>query len=194
MLRNAGWCIVTTYRKTETTKTVYTKIKLPDCKDHNYVVTMSSKQSSRKQCIASGNDGTRNYCSTSHQEILDEESVDVSGVASKINQEYRINITEEKLAGILSSHRLLPGTKLGESLASTRQIEPTCDDNDVSGCLLLLNENSMLISGLTEAVTATNVSSNQDFPSGTLLDEQLPPSWKKQFKNFIPQLELWMKK
>ena len=27
MLRNAGWCIATTYRKTETTKTVYTKIK-----------------------------------------------------------------------------------------------------------------------------------------------------------------------
>ena len=27
MLRNAGWCIATTYRKTETTKKVYTKIK-----------------------------------------------------------------------------------------------------------------------------------------------------------------------
>ena len=27
MLRNAGWCIATTYRKTETTKMVYTKIK-----------------------------------------------------------------------------------------------------------------------------------------------------------------------
>ena len=175
MLRNAGWCIVTTYRKTETTKTVYTKIKLPDCKDHYYVVTMSSKQSSRKQCIASGNVGTTNYCSTSHQEILDEESVDVSGVASKINQEYRINITEEKLAGILSSHRLLPGAKLAESLASPRQIAPPCDDNDVSGCLLLLNENSTLISGLTEAVTATNVLANQDLPSGTSLDEQLPP-------------------
>ena len=34
MLRNTGWCIVTTYRKTESTKTVYTKIKLQDCKDH----------------------------------------------------------------------------------------------------------------------------------------------------------------
>ena len=44
MLRNVGWCIVTTYRKTKTTKTVYTKIKLPDCKDHYYVVTMSSTQ------------------------------------------------------------------------------------------------------------------------------------------------------
>ena len=31
IIRNAGWCISTTYRKTETTKTVYTKIKLPDC-------------------------------------------------------------------------------------------------------------------------------------------------------------------
>ena len=175
MLRNAGWCIATTYRKTETTKTVYTKIKLPDSKDLYYMVTMSSKQSSQKQCIASGNMGTTNCFSTSHQEILDEESVDVSGVASKINQEYGINITEEKLAGILSSHRLLPGAKLAESLASPQQIDPTCDDNDVAGRLLLLNENSTLISGLTEAVTATNASANQDLPSGTLLDDQIAP-------------------
>ena len=175
MLRNAGLCIATTYRKTKTTKTVYTKIKLPDCKDHYYVVTMSSKQSSRKQCIASGNAGTMNSGSTSHQEILDEESVDASGVASKINQEYGINITEEKLAGILSSHRLLPGAKLAGSLASPRQINPTCDDNDVAGRLSLLNKNSTLISGLTEAVNATNVSANQDLPSGTLLDKELPP-------------------
>ena len=154
---------------------VYTKIKLPDCKDHYYVVTMSSEQSSQKQCIASGNDGTTNCCRTSHQEILDEELVDVSGVASKRNQEYGINITKENLAGILSSHRLLPGAKLAESLVSPPQINPTCDDNDVAGSLLLLNENSTLISGLTEAVTATNVSANQDLPSGTLLDEQLPP-------------------
>ena len=118
MLRNAGWCIATTYRKPKTTKMVYTKIKLPDCKDHYYVVTMLSKQSLRKQCIPSGNMGTTNCCNTSHQEILDEESVDVSGAASKINQEYGIHITEEKLAGILSSHRLLPGAKLAESLAS----------------------------------------------------------------------------
>ena len=175
MLRNAGWCIATTYRETETTKMVYTKIKLPDCKDHYYVVTMSSKQSSRKQCIDSGNMGTTNCFTTLHQEILDEELVDVSGVASKINQEYRIHITEEKLAGILSSHWLLPGPKLAESLASPQQIDPTCDDNDVAGCLLLLNENSTLISGLTETVAATNVSGNQDLPSGTLLDEQLAP-------------------
>ena len=175
MLQNAGWCIVTTYRKTETTKKVYTKIKLPDCKDHYYVVTMSSKQSLRKQCIASGNMGTTNCFSTSHQEILDEESVDVSGVASKINQEYGIHITEEKLAGILLSHRLLPGTKLAESLASPQQIDPTCDDYDVAGRLLLLNENSMLISGHSETVTVNNVPENQDLPSGTLLDEQLAP-------------------
>ena len=115
---------------------VYTKIKLPDCKDHYYMVTMSSKQSSQKQCIASGNVGTMNSCSTSHQEIMDEELVDVSGVSSRINQEYGINITEEKLARILSSHRLLPGAKLAESLASPRQINPTCDDNDVAGHLL----------------------------------------------------------
>ena len=166
---------MTTYRKTETTKLVYTKIKLPDCIDPYYMVTMSSKQSSRKQCIASANMGTTNCFSTSHQVILDEESVDVSGVASKINQEYGINITEEKSAGILSGHRLLPGAKLMESLVSPRQIDPTCDDNDVAGRLLLLNENSTLISGLTEADTATNVSENQDLPSGTLLDEQLAP-------------------
>ena len=102
--------------------------------------------------------------------------VDVSGVASKINQEYGIHITEEKLAGILSSHWLLPGAKLAESLASPRQIDLTCDDNDVAGRLLLLNENSTLISGLTETVTATNVLENQDLPaSQTLLDEQLAP-------------------
>ena len=95
-------------------------------------------------------------------------------MASNINQEYGINITEDKLAGILSSHRLLPGAKLAGSLASPRQINPTCDDNDVAGRLLLLNENSTLISGLTEAVIATNVSVNQILQSGTLLDEELP--------------------
>ena len=176
MLQNAGWCIATTYRKTETTKTVYTKIKLQDCKDYYYVVTMSSKSSLRKECIPSTNMGTANCGSVSHQEILDEESVDVSGVASKINQEYGIHITEEKLAGILSSHRLLPGVKLAESLASPRQIDLTSDDNDVAGRLLLLNENSTLISGLTETVTAPNVPENQDLQeSQTLLDEELAP-------------------
>ena len=175
MLRNAGWCIVTTYRKTETTKTVYTKIQLQDCKDHYYVVTMSPKPSLRKECIPSANMGATGCGSASHQEILDEELVDVSGVASKINQEYGIHITEEKLAGILSSHRLLPGVKLAESLASPRQIHVTCDDNDVAGRLLLLNENSTLISGLTETVTASNVLENQNLPaSQTLLDEQAP--------------------
>ena len=96
-------------------------------------------------------------------------------MASKINREYGIHITEEKLAGILSSHRLLPVAKLAESLASPRQIDPTSDDNDVAGRLLLLNENSMFISGLTETVTVTNVLENQDLPSKTLLDEQLVP-------------------
>ena len=176
MLQNAGWCIATTYRITETTKTVYTKIKLQDCKDYYYMVTMSSKSSLRKECIPSANMGTANCGSASHQEILDEESVDVSGVASKINQEYGIHITEEKLAGILSSHRLLPGVKLAESLASPRQIDLTGDDNDVAGRLLLLNENSTLISGLTETVTAPKVPENQDLPaSQTLLDEELAP-------------------
>ena len=87
MLQNAGWCIATTYRKTETTKTEYTKIKLQDCKDHYYVVMMPSKSSLQKECIPSANMGTTNCGSGSHQEILDEESVYVSGVASKINQE-----------------------------------------------------------------------------------------------------------
>ena len=82
------------------------------------MVTMSPKPSLRKECIPSANTGAMNCGSASHQEILDEESVDVSGVASKINQEYGIHITEEKLAGFLSSHRLLPGVKLAESLAS----------------------------------------------------------------------------
>ena len=140
------------------------------------MVTMSPKPSLRKECIPSANMGATNCGSASHQKILDEESVDVSGVASKLNQEYGIHITEEKLAGILSSHRLLPGVKLAESLASPRQIDLTCDDNDVAGHLLLLNENSTLISGLTETVTASNVLENQDLPaSQTLLDEELAP-------------------
>ena len=126
--------------------------------------------------------GTTNCFSTSRQEILDEELVDVCGVASKINQEYGIHITEEMLAGILSSHRLLPGAKLAESLASPQQIDPTSDDNDVAGCSFLLNENSTLISGLTETVTATNVLQNQDLPSGTLLDEQLAPIMEETVK------------
>ena len=105
---------------------------------------------------------------------MDEESVDISGVASKINQEYGINITEDKLAGILSSHRLLPGAKLAGSLASPRQINPTCEDNDVAGCLLLLNKNSTLISGIAEAVIASNVSANQNLPTGTSAYEEHP--------------------
>ena len=113
MLRNAGWCIATTYRKTETTKMVYTKIKLPDCKDHYYVVINVVKTIIAKTMHCLWQYGNYELLSTSHQEILDEESVDVSGVPSKINQEYGISITEEKLAGILSSHQLLPGAKFG---------------------------------------------------------------------------------
>ena len=79
------------------------------------------------------------------------------------------------MAGILSSHRLLSGAKLAGSLASPLQINPTCEDNDVAGHLLLLSENSTLISGIAEAVVAFNVSANQDFPTGTLADEELPP-------------------
>ena len=61
------------------------------------------------------------------------------------------------------------------SLASPLQINPTCEDDDVAGCLLLLNENSMLISGITNAVVASIVSANQDYTTGTLADEELPP-------------------
>ena len=83
--------------------------------------------------------------------------VDIRGVASKINQEYGINITEEKLNGILSSHRLQSGAKLVGSLASPIQINPYPEDNDVAGCLLLLDENSTLISGITDAVAADTI-------------------------------------
>ena len=111
--------------------------------------------------------------------MLDEDSVDISGVASKINQEYGINITEEKLARTLSSHQLLSGAKLAGLLASPQQINPTREDNEVAGCLLLLNKNSTLISGLTEAVVASNVSANQDYPTGALVDEELPPTMEE---------------
>ena len=182
MLQNAGWCIATMYRKIESTKTTYTKIKLSDCKDHYYVVKLLSRESSCQRCIASGNIGTTNSCSTSHQEILDEDSVDISGVPSKINQEYGINITEEKLAGILSSHWLLSGVKMAGSFASPLQSNLTREDNDVAGCLLLLHENSTLISGIAEAVVASNVSGNQDYPTGALVDEELSPTMEEMFQ------------
>ena len=193
MLRNAGWCIATMYRKPESTKTTYTKIKLSDCKDHYLVVKMLSRESSCQRCIASGNIGTTNSCSTSHQEILDEDSVDISGVASKINQEYGINITEEKLAVILSSHRLLSGAKMAGSFASLIQSDFTCKDNDVAGCLLLLHENSTLILEfqrlwLHQMSQAIRITQQVHW---WIKNSPLP--WKKQFKNFIPQLELWMK-
>ena len=189
MLRNVRWCLATTYRKTKSTKTAYTKIKLPDCKDHNYVVRVLSKESSCQRCIASGNIQATNSCSTSHQEILDEVYVDISGVASKINQEYGNNIAEEKLAGIISSHWLLSGAKLVGSLVSPLQIDPTHDDNDVAGCLLLLHENSTLISGIKEAVVASNVSAIQDYKLVHSWMKTFAIPWKKWFKNFIPRLE-----
>ena len=59
------------------------------------MVTMLKKEPSCQQCIVSGNTGTTTSFSTLNQEILDEDSVDISRVASKIIQEYGINITEE---------------------------------------------------------------------------------------------------
>ena len=89
---------------------------------------------------------------------------------------------------------MFPGVKLAELLASPRQIDLTCDDNDVAGRLLLLNENSTLISGLTETVTATNVPENQDLPaSQTLLDEELAPIIEETVQELHSQLELLMK-
>ena len=179
MLRNTGWCITTTNKKFKSTTTTYTKINISDSNDHYYMVKLLAKESSRQLCNGSGKVGTTNSCSTTHQEILDEDSVDISGVASKINQEYGINITEEKLAGILSSHCLLTGTKMAGSFSSPLQSKVTREDNDVAGRLLLLNENSTLISGITEAVVAPNVSGNQDFPTGALVEEELFPTMEE---------------
>ena len=135
----------------------YTKVELPNCQDHYYVVTMLTKESSCQRCIVSSNTGTTNSCSTLNQEILDEDLVDIRGVASKINQEYGINITEEKWKGILSSHGLQSGAKLVGSLVSPIQIDHYPEDNDVAECLLLLDENSTLISGITDAVAADTI-------------------------------------
>ena len=179
LLRNTGWCIATTNKKFKSTTTTYTKIKISDSDDHYYMVKLLAKESSRKRCNGSSKVGTTNSCSTTHQEILDEDSVDISGVASKINQEYGINITEEKLAGILSSHRLLTGTKMTASFASPLHSKVTRDDNEVAGRLLLLNENSTLISGITEAVVAPHVSGNQNLQTGVLREEELFPTMEE---------------
>ena len=45
----------------------------------------------------------------------------------------------------------------------------------MAGCLLLLHENSTLISGITEAVAASNVPPNQDYPNSAITGEELPP-------------------
>ena len=154
----------------------YTKVEILNCQDHYYVVTMLQKVPLHQGCKVSGNTGTTTSLSTLNNENLDEDSVDISGVASKINQEYAINITEEKLAGILSSHRLLSGAKLAGSLASPIQIDPTPEENTVAGRLLLLHENSKLISGITDAITASNVPPTEDFPMIGMEAEELPPS------------------
>ena len=122
--------------------------------------------------------------------MLDEDSVDISGVASKINHEYGINITEKKLHGILSSHRLLSGAKLAESLAPPLQINPTSVDNEVAGRLLLLNENSTMISELTEAAVTSNASANEDYPTGALSDEELPPTMKEMVHELHSPIEI----
>ena len=74
----------------------YTKVVIPDCQDHYYVVTMLQKAPLRQPCKVSGNIGTTTSLSTLNHENLDVDSVDISGVANKINQEYGINLTEEK--------------------------------------------------------------------------------------------------
>ena len=124
MLQKAGWCIAATCKKTETTKTTHTKVEIPNCHDHYYMVTMLQKKLSCQRCILSGNASTTTSFSMVNQEILDEDAVDISGVASKINQEYGINITEEKFDGILSCNQLLSEAKLAGSLASPIQIDP----------------------------------------------------------------------
>ena len=97
-------------------------------------------------------------------------------------------MTQEKLAGILSSHRLLSGAKIVGPLASPIQIDPICEDNDVAGCLLLLHVNSTLISGITEAAAASNVSANQDYPTGTIVGEELPPTMEETVQELHSQI------
>ena len=119
---------------------------------------------------------------------MDEDSVDISGVASKINQKYGINITDEKLAGILSSHQLLPGAKLEGSLASPIQIDPIHEDNYMTGCLLLLHTNSTLVYRISDAVAASNVPPKQDYPASAIADEELPPTIEETFQELHSQI------
>ena len=113
---------------------------------------------------------------------MDEDSVDISGVASKINQKYGINIREEKLAGILLRHRLILGAKLAGYPASPIQINPNPQNIDVAGHLLLLHENSTLISGITDAVAASHVPPTGDCPTLGITAEELPPPVGKVIK------------
>ena len=78
---------------------------------------------------------------------------------------------------------------MAESLAPPLQINPTHVDNEVAGRLLLLNKNSTMISELTEAVVASNVSANEDYPTGALSDEELPPTMEEMVQELHSPIE-----
>ena len=61
------------------------------------------------------------------------------------------------------------------SLASQVPIIPTPEENTVAGHLLLLNESSTLISGITDAVAASYVPPTEHFPPIGVVVEELPP-------------------
>ena len=90
------------------------------------------------------------------------------------------------------------------SLASPIQNDPNPENNDVVGHLLLLHENSTLISWITDAVAASNVPSSVDCPTIGIMAEELPPPVGKLIKEvhspigvvheeLLPQLEYWLK-
>ena len=61
------------------------------------------------------------------------------------------------------------------SLASQVPIIPTPEEKTDAGHLLLLNESSTLISGITDAVTASHVPPTEHFPPIGVVAEKLPP-------------------
>ena len=69
----------------------YTKVGIPDCQDHYYVVTMLQKAPSHQPHRVSGNISTTTSLSALNHENLYKDSVDISGVANMINQEYGMN-------------------------------------------------------------------------------------------------------
>ena len=75
------------------------------------------------------------------------------------------------------------------SLASPIQIDPTPEENTVAGHLLLLHENSTLISGTTDAIIASNVPPTEDFPTIGMEAEELPPSIVEVAEELKPQLD-----